>query len=100
FSWSRVSPIASNVERIAMSPSPANDLSRSTESASPVSIIQRVAGLILLDASHEEPYGRLADLMRGNCPDNAVRAEPQAKLARLSPRARQVIAEWSGHFIE
>jgi pimeloyl-ACP methyl ester carboxylesterase len=34
------------------------------------------------------------------CPDEAVRAELQAGLARLSPRARQVIAERSGHFIQ
>lgn len=34
------------------------------------------------------------------CPDDAVRAELQASLVRLSPRARQVIAERSGHFIQ
>jgi pimeloyl-ACP methyl ester carboxylesterase len=34
------------------------------------------------------------------CPDNAVRAELQAGLARLSPRAQHVIAERSGHFIQ
>jgi pimeloyl-ACP methyl ester carboxylesterase len=111
---------------------------------------ERVRGLILVDASHEEQSARLADLMEpqdrtaflGNqggrncenldllaaarelreagslpavplivltprprwtiagCPDNAVRAELQAKLARLSPRARHDIAERSGHFIQ
>jgi pimeloyl-ACP methyl ester carboxylesterase len=111
---------------------------------------ERVRGLILIDASHEEQYARLADLMEpqdraaflkheggGNCealdllaaarelqaagpppavplvvltarprwtiagcPDNAVRAELQAKLARLSPSARHAIAERSGHFIQ
>src|SRR5262249_60222396 len=65
-----------------------------------VAIIKRLAGLILLDVSHKEPYGRLAVLMKGRCPANVVRAERRAKFARLSPRARQVIAEWSGHFIE
>jgi pimeloyl-ACP methyl ester carboxylesterase len=34
------------------------------------------------------------------CPDNAVRAELQGALARLSPRAQHVIAERSGHFIQ
>jgi pimeloyl-ACP methyl ester carboxylesterase len=34
------------------------------------------------------------------CPDDAVRSELQAGLARLSPGARQVIAERSGHFIQ
>jgi len=111
---------------------------------------ERVRGLILVDASHEEQYARLAELMEpqdraaflaheggGNCealdllaaakelreagslpavplvvltarprwavagcPDDAVRTELQAQLARLSPRARHVIAERSGHFIQ
>jgi len=110
----------------------------------------RVGGLILVDASHEEESARLADLMEpqdrtaflehqggrncealdllaaarelreagslpavplivltarprwtiAGCPDNAVRAELQAKLAHLSPRARHDIAERSGHFIQ
>jgi pimeloyl-ACP methyl ester carboxylesterase len=34
------------------------------------------------------------------CSDNAVRAELQAGLARLSPKAQHVIAERSGHFIQ
>ena len=111
---------------------------------------ERVRGLILVDASHEEQSARLADLMEpqdraaflkhqggGNCetldlllsarelqaagplpsiplvvvaarpnwaiagcPDDAVRTELQAKLSRLSPRARHVIAERSSHFIQ
>jgi hypothetical protein len=107
-------------------------------------------GLILVNASNEEQYARLADLMEPqdraaflaheggatarrstssqpleNCrrpvsypPYRSSYSQPvpggpqptvqttlyvqscRAKLARLSPRARQVIAEWSSHFIQ